>query len=103
MEDNRDNIPIFQKGKVEAYRSIRFALGRHNDERRSVVELVTNLAEANPKPLDKEEECQHDNWTVLGGDDIGKCTCLDCGEVICICNAFNRLRERILNAIGERK
>lgn len=48
-----------------------------------------------------EGKCKHDNWKVFGNEFIGNCTCLDCGEEISICGAFNRLKAKLEAIIKE--
>jgi hypothetical protein len=104
MDKNRDKIPLMQLGREDAYRAIRDALGRLNDENRPVIELVEKLAKEKADlrsqiKSDKKAECQHENWTIFSVQLAGKCTCLDCGTELCVCDAFNRLRDRMLEVI----
>lgn len=47
---------------------------------------------------EKKTECLHDNWQVKGNEFPGSCTCLDCGEEFNLCEAFNRLIDRLHEA-----
>jgi len=46
-------------------------------------------------------DCTHDNWTVVGNEYIGNCTCTDCGVEFNLATAFNRLRERMLETMAQ--
>lgn len=42
-----------------------------------------------------EEECKHENWTVLGSNVIGDGHCKDCGKDVGLDVLFNNLKERM--------
>jgi hypothetical protein len=48
-------------------------------------------------------DCKHDNWTSPAGNLAGTGHCLDCGRDVWVSDLFNRLRERMLEAIKEAK
>lgn len=48
---------------------------------------------------DPTKPCRHNSWRIFGSEQIGYATCLDCGNMIGIDDAFNRLRERMEEAI----
>ncbi len=45
--------------------------------------------------------CHHDNWRILGGENVGQCTCLDCGKILRLSAAINH-SVKLLDAARER-
>lgn len=52
-----------------------------------------------PTPEPVEPNCTHDNWRCTGSTTVGMATCIDCGKEIHLGDAFNRLRDRMVEAI----